>query len=197
MKFLKGISVFYLVFLTAYLLLRFALGDSFWWLSLLNTFAFLLFIPLPLALLVTWLQKARWLRLLSIGVTLATVLWFGSYFVPKTVPSVNGQSITLLSYNMQSKDDGLKSFLRNQNIGIVFIQEISPKYTQTVSSLLDLYPYQALQDKQWKNAILSAYPILKAEDLPGFEPNTTQRIELDVNGRTIAVYNVHPVLANW
>ena len=193
MTFLKAISVFYLVFLVIYLLLRFTLGDSFWWLSLLNTFALLLFIPLPLALLVAWLQKALWLRLLSIGVTLATILWFGSYFVPKSVSTVTGQSITLLSYNMQSKPEGLESFLHNQKIDIVFLQEISPEYTQTLSSLVDLYPYQAPQSKQWENAVLSAYPILKAENLSGFEPSIPQRLELDINGKIIAVYNVHPI----
>jgi endonuclease/exonuclease/phosphatase (EEP) superfamily protein YafD len=193
MIFLKGLATLYIIFLAVYLLLRFTLGDAFWWLSLLNTFAFLWFIPLPLAMIIVVLQKAHWIRWLSLGISLVSLLWFGSYFVPQPQPKVTGQSITLVSYNMQTKPEGLETLLRNKHIDLVFLQEIPLEYEQFANPLNDLYPYQFSRPQKWENAVLSSYPILKAETLPGFESNRFQRLEIDLNGTPIAIYNVHPV----
>lgn len=190
-QFAKTLATIYLVLLTFYVILRFTVGDSIWWLSLLNTFAFLLFLPLALALIVAWRQKARWTRWLSLAVTLIALAWFGRYFIPKPVADVRGQSLTVLTFNMQSKDELLESFLRAQQPDIVFLQEISKDYTRTVESLFDLYPYQFSQSEQWGNKVLSKYPILKAENLQGFGSSLPQRLELDINGSSVAVYNLH------
>jgi vancomycin resistance protein VanJ len=187
---LKSLLTFYLLFLTLYVVLRFTLGDSLWWLSLLNTFALLLFFPLPLALLGAWLQKTRWLRWLSVALVAVALVWFGQYFLPKTARDTQGQSVKVLTYNMQAKDEGLEAFLKKMQPDIVFLQEISSALA-TSETILDLYPYQFAQAEEWGNKVLSKYPVLKSEDLQGFGSSLPQRLELDINGQIIAVYNVH------
>lgn len=189
--FTKTLTALYLVLLGFYVILRFTVGDTFWWLSLLNTFAFLLFLLLPLALVIAWRQKTRWLRWLSLAITLVALVWFGRNFIPKAIPEVQGQEITVLTFNMQSKDEWLESFLSTRQPNIVFLQEISKDYTQTVEALLDFYPYQVSQSEQWGNKVLSKYPILEAEDLKGFGSSPPQRLELSINGSSVAIYNVH------
>lgn len=190
----KGLLAFYLLLLTLYVVLRFTIGDSLWWSSLLNTFAFLLFIPLPLAVLGAWLQKTRWLRWLSVGLSVVALLWFGAYFLPKTPRDVPGQTLTVMTYNMQAKDEGLESFLHSNQPDIVFLQEISSTLAtseQIAEQIADLYPYQFSQPEEWGNKVLSKYPIIKAENLQGFGYSLPQRLELDVYDKPIAVYNVH------
>jgi vancomycin resistance protein VanJ len=171
--------------------LRFTIGDGFWWLSLLNTFALLLFIPLPLSLIVIWARKTKWLRWLSLVPTLVALVWFGSYFLPKPTRAPSGQLLTVLTYNMRAQDETLEPFLRQHQPDIIFLQETSSNYSQLVSSITDLYPYQFNQSEEWGNTVLSKYPVLRAENLQGFGSSLPQRLELDVNGRTVAVYNVH------
>lgn len=187
---LKRLLAFYLFFLTLYVILRFTLGDGIWWLSLLNTFAFLLFIPLPLALLGAWLQKTRSLRWLSVALVAVALVWFGQYFLPKTPRAAPGEPIKVLTYNMQAKDEGLESFLQDTQPDIVFLQEISSTLA-TSESMSDLYPYQFAQAEEWGNKVLSKHPIIKAENLQGFGSSLPQRLELDINGKAIAVYNIH------
>lgn len=189
-RFLKGLLAFYFVFLTLYVTLRFTIGDELWWLSLLNTFALLLFIPLPLALLGAWLQKTRWLRWLSVGLIIVAILWFGQYFLPKVPRDSQGQALTIMTYNMQAKDGKLEAFLRSNQPDIVFLQEISSLHA-TSQQITDIYPFQFAQAEEWGNKVLSKYPILEAENLQGFGYSLPQRLELNVSGQTVAVYNVH------
>jgi len=54
-RFVSAASILYVLAILGYLVLRGLFGDRFWWLSLVNTFAYGLFLPLiillPLALL--------------------------------------------------------------------------------------------------------------------------------------------------
>jgi endonuclease/exonuclease/phosphatase family metal-dependent hydrolase len=110
--------------------------------------------------------------------------------LPKTPRATQGQELTVMTYNMQAKDGELEAFLRSNQPDIVFLQEISSTHT-TSEVIADLYPYQFAQPEEWGNKVLSKYPILKSEDLQGFGYSLPQRLELDVNGKPIAVYNVH------
>jgi vancomycin resistance protein VanJ len=190
MRFFRWLSTLYVVLLSIYVLLRFTVGDGLWWLSLLNTFALLLFIPLPLALLGAWLQKIRLLRWLSLALTVVALGWFGQYFLPKSPRTIQGQKVTVMTYNMQAKDENLETFLRKAQPDVVFLQEISSLQASS-EPFADIYPFQFAQPEQWGNKVLSKYPILEAEDVQGFGPTRPQRLELDVNGKTIAIYNVH------
>src|SRR5215467_7593606 len=75
----------YVLGATGYLILRLILGDSPWWLSLINSFSTFIFLPAPLILLIELLvqRRPRWLLLATTAITLVALLWIGPYFVPK------------------------------------------------------------------------------------------------------------------
>jgi vancomycin resistance protein VanJ len=173
-------------------------GDRFWWLSLLNTFAHLLFLPLllfvPLALLIRTRQPI--LRMLP--VMLIGGLWFGPYFLPKNLPTPTGSVIRVLTLNVWGNNNDLsriETWVREVNADIVLLQEISPAYaTDSLPNLIDLYPYQFSQpdSTRWGGIItLSRYPIVENEYVDLQVPPEPQRSVIDINGQRIAVYNVH------
>lgn len=188
----------YLFVLVVYLLLRVIFGDRFWWLSLLNTFAHLLFLPLLLVVPLAILIRARQTILRMLPVMLIGGLWFGPYFLPKNLPAPSGTVIRVLTLNVWGNNHDLshiETWVRNTNADIVLLQEISPTYaTDSLPNLIDLYPYQFSQpdSTRWGGIItLSRYPIVENDYVDLKVLPDPQRSVIDINGQRIAVYNVH------
>ncbi len=190
----------YALGMAVYLALRLVFGDGFWWLSLLNTFAHLLFLPLlPLLALAAFARsRAGTLRLLPLAVVGG--LWFAPYFVPRIPNAASGIRLNLLTFNVWGHNHDLsqvETWLRDTEADIVLLQEVSPAYARTdLPHLRDLYPYQSNQPDptRWGgNITLSRYPIVTEEyiDLQTPETPAPLRLVLDVNGYPVAVYNVH------
>lgn len=184
--------------LVIYLLLRLIFGDRFSWLSLLNTFAHLLFLPLLLFVPLALLMRTRQTILRIFPLMLIGSLWFGPYYLPKNPPAPTGEVISVLTFNVWGNNHDLtrtETWIRDTNADIVLLQEISPTYAaDCLPNLLDLYPYQFSQPDltRWGGIItLSRYPIIKNEYIDLQIPPEIQRSVIDVNGQHIAVYNVH------
>ncbi len=190
----------YIIMLTAYLLLRLAFGDRFWWLSLLNTFAHLLFLPLVLLLPLAILLRARGSVFRLLPLALVGGLWITPYYLPKAAPAPNGQTLRVLTFNVWGRNHDLRhveAWLRQEQPDIAVLQEISPAYAvDHLPSLLDLYPYQSTQpdSPRWGgNITLSRFPVISMEFVDLHVPNEAAplRIVVEVNGDQIAIYNVH------
>lgn len=190
----------YALAMAVYLALRLLFGDGFWWLSLLNTFAHLLFLPLLplLALAALARSRAGTLRLLPLAVVGG--MWFAPYFLPKAQNESSGIRLQTVSFNVWGHNHDLsqiEAWIRATNADIVLLQEISPAYAQAeLPHLRDLYPYQSSQSdpSRWGgNITLSRYPILTEDyiDLQTPETPPPLRVVLDVEGYSVAVYNVH------
>ncbi len=183
----------YLALLTFYLLLRITVGDGFWVVSLLNTFAPLCFVPLPLAVTVFGVKRSWASLALASGLSLVALLWFGPAFLPRPVPAAAGPTLTVVNFNMLRSPAGLEPWLRELQPDLVLLQEVPQTYpAQVLETLQDLYPFQQGQAELYKgNLVLSRYPISSSAELRTLGDYVTQRLVVDVAGTPIAVYNVH------
>lgn len=188
----------YLASLVSYLGLRVAFGGRFWWLALLNDFVVVLFLPLPVVLVLEGLFRSRWVLAIGLGLALVGILWFGPYFIPKTEILPTEPILRVVTFNTwgyNSRLEEVREWLREVEADIVLMQEIPEEYANNgVPELQDLYPYQISQptdERWWGNLLLSRYPVLSAERLPGDGVPAQQRFTIDFEGQVVAVYNVH------
>ena len=187
--------------LIIYLLLRVVLTDTRWWLALAHNFApfffnpLLVFLPLAILLRINARVSLVMVILLVIG-----ALWFVPRFLPRSVAHAGTETLKVISFNVWGNNQnlqGVENWLREQNADLVLFQEIPPEWSGVgVPSLEDIYPHQISQPDElryWGQAALSKYSIGAAEDfdLEGDGTGTHQRFVIDVDGRQIAVYNVH------
>lgn len=196
----------YIAALAVYLLLRALFGDRFWWLSLVNTFAYFVFLPLLVLLPAALVFKMRRNALRLIPVALIGGLWLAPYYLPRS-PNASilaGQTLRALTFNVWGNNqhmDDVETWIRNSGADVVMLQEITPQHTQDVlPRLYERYPYHYDQEDthHWNgtanyNTTLSRYPIVSIEEVNLGTPDTSNpvRIVLDVNGQKVAVYNVH------
>lgn len=196
----------YIAALACYLLLRALFGDRFWWLSLVNTFAYLLFLPLLVLFPAALVFKMRQNALRLIPVALIGGLWLAPYYFQK-VPNASvpaWQTLRALTFNVWGFNphmDEVAAWVRDSGADVVLLQEITPGHIQDVlPKLYDLYPYHYDQQDMhhWNgrktyNTTLSRYPIVSVEEVNFQTPDTSNpvRVVLDVKGQNVAVYNVH------
>ncbi|MEP6988277.1 MAG: hypothetical protein ABI970_21915, partial [Chloroflexota bacterium] len=84
-RIINGLCLAYLLVMMLYGVLRLIVGDGNPKLSLVNSFAYFSFLPLPVLILLALLARSRiaFLRLLPLIVVL--VLWIGPRFIPKPI----------------------------------------------------------------------------------------------------------------
>ncbi|MBI5667097.1 MAG: endonuclease/exonuclease/phosphatase family protein [Chloroflexi bacterium] len=191
----------YLLGMLAYLALRLLYGDRFWWLSLLNSFAHLLFLPLLPLLALVLLARARAAALSLLPLAVVGGVWFAPYFVPKPPPAAeSGDQLRIMTLNIwgtNSDHTSLIAGLRDHPVDILLLQEVYSAFARhRLPELLDIYPYQTIQTdiNHWSsNFTLSRFPILEQTyfDFPTPGKRMPLRTLLDINGQPVAVYNVH------
>ncbi len=190
----------YIAFMGSYWLSRWLGGDTFWRISLMNSFAHITFLPLPIFLVLAVKLHARKVLLGLLPAVIVGMIWFVPYFVPKINAAPSGTTIQVLTLNVWGNNhdlSGVEAWVRQSGADIVMLQEVSPAYAKdSLPHLRDIYPYQSAQadPTRWGgNITLSRYPILSSEyidlQVPG-EPDP-ERLIVDVQGKSIAVYNVH------
>lgn len=112
--------------------------------------------------------------------------------------------LRVLTFNIHKEVAGIDSMInliRSADADVVLLQEVSAPAVRRLKMVLDsTFPHQNYRvNEDYPSAgmgIASRYPLENAEywrnkDIPNALGN--QRAEITVNGRRIAVYNVHPV----
>ncbi|MBA3871780.1 MAG: endonuclease/exonuclease/phosphatase family protein [Anaerolineae bacterium] len=200
-RIINSLCLAYLLLMALYGGLRLLVGDGNPKLSLVNSFAYFLFLPLPILIILALLARSRiaFLRLLPLIVVL--ILWIGPRFIPKPIVAASDDKtirvFTANTWVSNSLPDLLETQLRNSDADILCIEEVTTTFAENrLSQLTDLYPYQAVQHDTTRpgdNFTLSRYPIVSTEfidlGLPDFpEP---RRVVINVDGKLISVYTVH------
>lgn len=155
--------------------LRLAFFDGPWWLALLNSLAFYLFLPL-VVLLPLALGQRRWGLLFGLIAPCAIfVVLFGPLLLPsfKTpLPVGNGPAIKIMSFNvLWSNHDYPKiaAMIRAAQPDVIGLQEVRPADVTAIADALDrAYPYHAFHpvDTFHTVGLLSRFPIETLTILP-------------------------------
>jgi vancomycin resistance protein VanJ len=166
-----------------------------WWVELSRIFAIFLFAPLLLLAPAALLIRSRWLRAATALATLVFLAMFGARLLPPLGQPANGARLRVLTINQlytNTRTADLVAAIRAQQADIVTIQELTPRLAAAAKQqLLDLYPYQVLAagDRDLGLGVLSRYPLRLAEREQEY---IAQRMMVDVDGRAVALINVHP-----
>jgi endonuclease/exonuclease/phosphatase (EEP) superfamily protein YafD len=193
-----GLTGLYTGLLCAWFILYQKLGDSLWWLALLNIFAPYLFLPLILLLPLNFISRWRLLWILSLPLLIFAWL-YGQLFLPGWPVATNGQHLSVMSFNIWGASRTpatARVILANGSPDIVAIQELRPRMAKIMLKELEgVYKYQVLQAVGGNRGmgVLSRYP-LKEVDASHLRASEwqIQIVEVEVNDRIITVYNCHP-----
>ncbi|MBZ0287779.1 MAG: endonuclease/exonuclease/phosphatase family protein, partial [Anaerolineae bacterium] len=145
--------------------------------------------------------RKGWLFRLLVLPCATFLVIYSPQFLPQNIPvPADARPITLLTYNLQAEEDLLEPMvevIRDSGADIVALQEMSGNMAGRLDeALAELYPYRALHPVTSPfhgRGILSQYPLL--DDHTGPEeypiPMRLQRVEVDVEGATVTIYNMH------
>lgn len=182
---------------------------SFWWVQLLTLFSPLFFLPLPLLLALSWLNRdmssALWLLLPA----LLFCLVYGQQFWPKskkgtrfniaasqTPPPTNLRVMTWNILYVNSNVEAALTAIQSQRPDILALQELGVALANgLVETLSADYPYQALfaSDSPSGYGIFSRYPI--TQSIPPKrhgDHHWCHEVTITVGSETITFINAHP-----
>ncbi|MCB9450555.1 MAG: endonuclease/exonuclease/phosphatase family protein [Anaerolineaceae bacterium] len=208
-RFVALVSGSYLLFMVVYLLARLVFQDRVWPVSLLNTFAHLLFLPLPVLLVAALLVRSRQAVLALLPVLALAGVWFGPRFLPKNVPSDAVPVLRVMTNNvwrLNPTPNRVVDLIRAENPDVVFLQEVQLDTDQdTFAGLAAEYPYRSTLIDEMRlsiyaavNLTLSKYPFISSEEVDLGLPPLPHifRDVIEVQGQPVALYNVH-LVAPW
>jgi endonuclease/exonuclease/phosphatase (EEP) superfamily protein YafD len=201
--FVSLIGGVYALVLLLFLILRFAVRDSVWWVAFLSDFTYWYFLPLMLLFPLALFIRAKRGMLLMLPLVLIGVIWFGRYFLPKATAQASETTLSVITFNVWGANPQLASietWLREQDADVVFLQEALPSWLNGgLAELRDVYPFQYGETTElgwWGSVILSKYPAASEQEFAVTADGVPyyQRLTLDVNGESIAVYNMHVLM---
>jgi endonuclease/exonuclease/phosphatase (EEP) superfamily protein YafD len=196
----------YAVMMILMLLAQGLIGERWNLVSLYNTLAHLFWgfglLLVPFALLL----RSRRSLVLLLPTILAFAITFGDHFLPHPTLTPDRATLKVVSFNMY--DDGrapdeLVTLIKEMDADVIAMQELGVGTADAFDGqLADLYPYRAFHpsERSYQGmGLMSKYPITEdrqwSYDDIAFD-NYQQRVELDIEGESLVVYNLHPVAPN-
>lgn len=196
-----GLMWLYLICLVVYLLLHFLAAGRWWWLALLDNFIPWYFIPLLLVIPLGRFVNSPAIATAGFLLLLVGAGWFGTRWLPKSTQpgsaSLRVITFNLYPYNQRLHD--VAAWLLQEDADLVLLQEASAHIGTSFDPLYDHYPHHAIQDHENGYLIFSRYPITQTPDsffTDAYGWHLHQRVELDVNGQPLVVYNIHTHMPN-
>lgn len=189
---------FYISLLVLWFCLRFVFFDSIWWLALLNTIAFYLFVPFALLIPLSVGLRQRGLVLGLAVPTLMFVGLFGRLLLPSlSAPTlVPQQAFRVMSFNILWSNQNyaeIAQAVQTVNPDIIGLQEVRPPNIAALTAALPDYPYSAFHppDTYHTVGIMSRFPIVSTVSLPNPPLERGLQSVIDVNGKPVTVIVAH------
>lgn len=181
------------------------LGDSVWWLALLNSFVPYFFVPVLLILPFAGLYRRRTLWI-SLCLPALIFIWlYGGLFLPlgKGNPSAE-PTLTVMTFNVwggSHQAETAEVIIDNGYPDIVVLQELTPEMQEILLEVLgDRYPYALLDAGEVNRGmgVLSRYPLREVADAESLYALDweLQVVEVQLDGQMLTVYNCHPHSSN-
>jgi vancomycin resistance protein VanJ len=204
-RIINWLSLFYLLLMLAYAICRYGIQDRLWFISLLNTFAIFVFIPLPILLLLALLMRSRRAALYLLPVLLWLAIWFGPRFLPKnTAGPANTSPFRVMTNNVShfnQSPERITEATFAQNPDVIFFQEVQLGTQKAALAPLDnAYPYQTRQADTMRSGMYDAYNVTysrfpfvvsKQVDPHMYEMPLIYRNVIEINGQRVALYSIH------
>lgn len=203
---LAALSALYGLVASLFLLLRKPVSEDNKLISLFNAFAHLLMLPALVLVPLSVLLKRPWVALFHLLPAVTFLRDYVRFFQPRPVvlPANTTRQLKVLTYNIHGEAeilDPMVSILRGCGADVISLQELSEEAADCFKSAVsDLYPHMALYpDAQASRGqgVLSRFPITSEEYWrnPQIAKHTLGhlRVELDVGGTTVTLYNAHPI----
>jgi len=174
-------------------------GDQWIWLFAVTAMAPYLFLPLPVALLISVGARDRVLLALSLVGVVIWVSLYGPLFLPRPLPAAaSGPQLRVMTTNVlgwNRQPEGVVAALHASDADVIAIQELNLLHAAAIREQLAAeYPYQILdpQDGVSGSGLISRYPFtLTGETLEGGFRGTTHIVKLDWDGQIITFIRFH------
>ena len=204
-KVCTGLAWLYASTVLLWFILHSWLGDSVWWLALLNSFTPYFFGPILLLLPACFFRHQRSLRLALAIPMLIFIVLYGELFVPRwATPSMTADTpLTIMTFNIWGGSDSPETaqvILDNHSPDIVALQELTPQMAEVLlQEVGKSYPYRILdpQPQPRGMGILSRYPLTEIDASHLFTPGWQVQIaQVETGHGTFTFYNIHPHATN-
>jgi vancomycin resistance protein VanJ len=197
----------------AWFVLRLVFFDRIWWLSLLNTNAFYLLIPvivfLPIAIRLGLKRKIS--KYIIAGLMLPGILFiyfFGYLLIPpqiksKLIVKENSSSIDssptkfkAMTFNLLFKNENhskIAQTIRSSNPDVIGLQEVQSHHIEALKQILTEYPYVVIHPvpKYHNIAFFSRLPIESVNILPESSIERGMSIVVKIQDRLLTVIVTH------
>ncbi|MBD2233851.1 endonuclease/exonuclease/phosphatase family protein [Phormidium tenue] len=181
--------------------LRLVFFDQFWWLALLNTIAFYLFVPVVLLLpLGIGLRRRGLLLGLALPIAIFVGL-FGPLFLPSGAAPASAlqPSFKVMSFNLlwsNENYDQIAQSIRAAAPDIVGFQEVRPPNIAALTAALPDYPYSVFHQSDHYHTVglVSRLPIVASKQFPDppFKRGLQSVIDLEGTPLTVIVAHLAP-----
>ncbi|MBI1277881.1 MAG: hypothetical protein GC179_07115 [Anaerolineaceae bacterium] len=183
---------------TLYLLLRAIIGERWNIIGFFNSYFHLLILPAVVLLPLSLILRRRWLVIELAAPFFFFISTYGGQFLPRSINvPAEAPRLHLRSFNINKDNqqvDQMLRVIRESDADVVAIQELSPWVAQAADEqLAQFYPYRALhpQTDFSGQGVLSRFPLSNDEF---WQINLGhQHVDMDWNGQTITLFNVHPI----
>jgi vancomycin resistance protein VanJ len=207
-----NIWALYGIVLTAFLIVRAIFGETRTVIEYVNS-GLHWHVLVAFALCVGCLLLRRWaVAFTLLPPALFFIVVYGPAFIPRSVAQAAPETptLTVMTYNLHAETDVLEPMLRlirESGADVVVLQEMSlPMSRRIEQDLADVYPYRALHPIEENvyngRGVLSRYPIIDDYAWRYFYYRygiRLQRVEMDINGAAVTLYNLHatPAYESW
>ncbi len=197
-RYLVAATWVYFTFLFLWACASLVSGDRFAIIALANNVALYAFAPMIVVFPICRVTRRRELWAgLAAGTLLFILLW-GGQFVPKLRSAVEGDILSVMTYNTlgyQHDVDPIIRLLQAEKPDIVFIQELNTTLQAAIEQDLAVeYPYRILDsvDNPIGMGVISKYPLQETGDsLPLSWVGVPQVLTLDWHGQEVRLINFH------